>query len=192
MITDVIVLKQLPVIEEQLHRIKEEVTAATQDALSLVCTEETVKTVKQKRAELNKAFTVFEERRKEIKTKILEPYEAFESIYRDCITEPFRSADNELAEKISAVETRLKEEKAIALLEYYNEYRDSIGLSKEDAPIEKARINVTLSASLKSLKDQAKRYLDETREDISMIALQDDRDEILMEYRRNGNAHSQL
>ena len=33
MITDIIQLKQLPIIEEQLHQIKEQVTAATNEAL---------------------------------------------------------------------------------------------------------------------------------------------------------------
>jgi len=188
MITDIIQLKQLPIIEEQLHQIKEQVTAATNEALSLVCTDETVKTVKQKRADLNKAFAAFEERRKEIKAEILAPYDAFEKVYRDCVTEPFKTADTELAGKIADVENGLKDEKAAALAEYFNEYRNSIGLSEEDATLYKARINVTLSASLKSLKDKATAYLDQTLEDLQMIDLQEYRDEILSEYRRTGNA----
>ena len=188
MITDIIQLKQLPIIEEQLHQIKEQVTAATNEALSLVCTDETVKTVKQKRADLNKAFAAFEERRKEIKAEILAPYDAFEKVYRDCVTEPFKTADTELAEKIADVENGLKDEKAAALAEYFNEYRNSIGLSEEDATLYKARINVTLSASLKSLKDKATAYLDQTLEDLQMIDLQEYRDEILSEYRKTGNA----
>lgn len=188
MITDIIQLKQLPIIEEQLHQIKEQVTAATNEALSLVCTDETVKTVKQKRADLNKAFAAFEERRKEIKAEILAPYDAFEKVYRDCVTEPFKTADTELAEKIADVENGLKNEKYAALAEYFNEYRNSIGLSEEDATLYKARINVTLSASLKSLKDKATAYLDQTLEDLQMIDLQEYRDEILSEYRKTGNA----
>jgi hypothetical protein len=188
MITDIIQLKQLPIIEEQLHQIKEQVTAATNEALSLVCTDETVKTVKQKRADLNKAFAAFEERRKEIKAEILAPYDAFEKVYRDCVTEPFKTADTELAEKIADVENGLKNEKYAALSEYFNEYRNSIGLSEEDATLYKARINVTLSASLKSLKDKATAYLDQTLEDLQMIDLQEYRDEILSEYRKTGNA----
>lgn len=188
MITDIIQLKQLPIIEEQLHQIKEQVTAATNEALSLVCTDETVKTVKQKRADLNKAFAAFEERRKEIKAEILAPYDAFEKVYRDCVTEPFKTADTELAGKIADVENGLKDEKAAALAEYFNEYRNSIGLSEEDATLYKARINVTLSASLKSLKDKATAYLDQTLEDLQMIDLQEYRDEILSEYRKTGNA----
>jgi hypothetical protein len=188
MITDIIQLKQLPIIEAQLHQIKEQVTAATNEALSLVCTDETVKTVKQKRADLNKAFAAFEERRKEIKAEILAPYDAFEKVYRDCVTEPFKTADTELAEKIADVENGLKNEKYAALAEYFNEYRNSIGLSEEDATLYKARINVTLSASLKSLKDKATAYLDQTLEDLQMIDLQEYRDEILSEYRKTGNA----
>lgn len=186
--TDVIIIKQLPIIEEQLLRIKNEVTAATKEALSLVCTEDTVKTVKQARADLNKNFATFEGRRKEVKAQILAPYEAFDAIYRDCITEPFRTADRELAGKITATEAAVKEKKMRDVAEYFVEYRQSIGLGEDDAPIKNAKINVTMSASLKSLKEQARRYLDETREDIAMISTQEDHDEILAEYRKTGNA----
>ena len=116
------------------------------------------------------------------------PYDAFEKVYRDCVTEPFKTADTELAGKIADVENGLKDEKAAALAEYFNEYRNSIGLSEEDATLYKARINVTLSASLKSLKDKATAYLDQTLEDLQMIDLQEYRDEILSEYRKTGNA----
>ena len=45
-----IVLRQLPVIEEHLHKIKDEITSKVETALSLVCAEDTVKTVKSARA----------------------------------------------------------------------------------------------------------------------------------------------
>ena len=54
---DLIVIKQLPVIEERLKQIKEDVTTRTEQVLSLVCTEETLQTVKKERASLTKEFT---------------------------------------------------------------------------------------------------------------------------------------
>ncbi|MEA4832382.1 MAG: DUF1351 domain-containing protein [Oscillospiraceae bacterium] len=186
--SDVIIIKQLPVIEEQLQKIKGEVEAATAEALSLICTEDTVKSVKTSRATLNKEFNLFEERRKDVKAQIFAPYEAFEKIYRECIADPFKCADKALAQKIADVENSLKDEKFKAISEFFYEYRLSLGLGEVDAPLKNANINVTLSASLKSLKEQAKKYLDRVQEDISMIATQNDHDEILVEYRKTGNA----
>ena len=47
-----------------------------------------------------------------------------------------------------------------------------------------AGINVTLTASEKSLKKQAKEYLDRIREDLTLIDTLPDRDEVLAEYRK--------
>ena len=58
---------QLPEIEEHLQSIKVAVTQKVNDALSLVCTEDTVKSVKAVRADLNKDLKDFEERRKAVK-----------------------------------------------------------------------------------------------------------------------------
>ena len=84
---NIIVVKQLPQIEEHLQTIKEVVTTKVNDALSLVCNENTVKEIKATRADLNKDFKDFEERRKAVKKAIMTPYEAFESVYKDCISD---------------------------------------------------------------------------------------------------------
>ncbi len=188
MTQEVIVIKQLPVIEEQLRQIKESVEASTAEALSLVCTEETYKSVKAARAALSKDFEEFEKRRKEVKAQILAPYEQFEKIYRECITEPYKAADRELAGKIQTTEGGLKRNKEKELLAYYREYLESVSMSEEDAPIGGARIAVTLSASLKSLKERVKAYIDETREDMAMLATRPLGDEYIAEYRRCQNA----
>jgi len=187
--TSVIVVKQLPVIEEQLRGIKAEIEARVAEALALECTEETVKEIKNRRAELNKSFADFENRRKDVKNQILAPYEAFETIYKECITDVFKGADKTLAIRIGDIENSMKEAKMKVVSEFFYEYRESLGLREEDAPIKNARINVTLSASLKSLKATAAKYLDDTAEAISMIREQEYADEIMVEYRRTGNAN---
>ena len=184
----IIRVEQLPVIVERLHQIKEEIEERTAQALGLECTEETYRDVKKERAELNKTYADFEARRKEVKSQILAPYEAFEEVYRECIALPFKKADALLAGKISGVEEGMKDAKRQEVTAYYTEYRESLGLKPDDAPIEKARINVTMSASLKSLKDAARAHLDKTADDIAMIREQEHADEIMAEYRRCGNA----
>ena len=51
-----IIVKQLPVIEDQLAAVKESITERVNQALSLVCTEDTYKDIKKVRAELNKEY----------------------------------------------------------------------------------------------------------------------------------------
>lgn len=184
----IIQVEQLPVIVERLHQIKEDVEQRAAQALALDCTEQTYKDVKKERAELNKMFADFENRRKDVKAQILAPYQAFEQVYAECITKPFKMADIQLSGKITGVEDGIKANKRAAVESFYNEYRESLGLKPGDAPFEKSRINVTMSATLKSLQGAAQSYLDGVAEDMAMIREQEDADEIMAEYRRIGNA----
>ncbi|MFR8284719.1 MAG: hypothetical protein ACLU9R_12990 [Faecalibacterium sp.] len=52
----VIELQQLPIIVERLHSVKADIEQRTADALSLVCTEQTYKSVKDARAQLTKGI----------------------------------------------------------------------------------------------------------------------------------------
>ena len=103
----VIELQQLPIIVERLHSVKADIERRTAEATSLICTEETYKSVKDARAQLTKEFKEYEAQRTAIKSKILEPYNAFEQVYRECVTAPFQQADSELVEKMQAVREKL-------------------------------------------------------------------------------------
>lgn len=154
---NIIVVRQLPQIEEHLQAIKEEVNAKVKTALSLVCTEDTVKEVKKVRTSLNKDLKDFEERRKAVKKAIMTPYEAFETVYKDCVSDTYKKADVELKKKIDGVENELKERKRTEVKEYFDEYLTATGI--DFVTFDNAHINVTLSASMKSLKEQAKPLL---------------------------------
>lgn len=194
---EIIVLKQLPEIEERLQEIKEDVTKRVQTAMSLVCTEETVKEIKSVRAELNKEFAHWEEKRKEVKRAIMLPYERFDEKYKDCITALYKTADTTLKSQINSVEDALKAEKARELLDYFNEYICASEISTgiplfEFVTLEKANINVTKSASLKSLKEQAKAFIDRVCEDLNLIDTQEHKDEILYEYKQSLNVSNAI
>ena len=60
---EIIRITQLPVIEEQLRSMQEQVEKRTSEAMSLICTEETVQTVKKVRAELSSEFWELESQR---------------------------------------------------------------------------------------------------------------------------------
>lgn len=176
-----IVVKQLPIIEERLRTVKESVDARIADALCLACTEDTLKAVKSMRAQLNKEFKEFEERRKTVKNAVMKPLESFDDAYKDCVSNAYKSADAELKKRIESVELGLKEEKTEAVKEYFSEYSASNGI--DFVMFEQTGIKVTLTASLKSLKAQAKEFIDKIIDDIALIATQEHSDEIFYYYK---------
>lgn len=184
-INDVIVVEQLPVIKEQLKLIKERLQEKVNSALELECTESTVKNIKIVRADLNKNFELLEQKRKDVKRKILEPYNSFEKVYKMYITDIFISADKKLKERIDETENRVKEIKRKEITEYFNEY--CISKDIDFLSFSKSNINITLSVSRKSLKVQAKNFIDRIADDISFIKTQENAAEIFIEYKTNLN-----
>lgn len=187
---EIIVVKQLPVIEEQLKNIKANIEEKVSSVLALKCDESTVKAIKVLRADLTKDFKELEERRKIVKGKILEPYEAFETVYKECVTEIFKSADKELKKRIDEVENSLKNEKRKEVENYFEEYRQSKNI--EFVSFGDAHINVTMSASKKSLKEQAKAFLDRISDDLKLIYTQEHKEEILVEYKKTLNVSNSI
>ena len=114
-------LVQLPVIEERLRDLKEATERRTGQAMSMVCAPETLAAVKTVRAELNQEFAEMEAQRKAVKAAIMEPYDRFEAVYRDCVAVPFRQADADLKGKIEATEREIKEHCEEYLRHYFGE-----------------------------------------------------------------------
>lgn len=182
---NLIVVRQLPIIEEKLRQIKSDVEDRVGLALSMACTEETRQSVKAARAELSKEFNELEARRKEVKAAVLAPYEAFEKLYKECAADIYRAADVQLKSRIDDVENGLKQQKAERVEAYFNEYRQSLGINAEYASFASAGIRITLTASEKSLKDASRSFLDQIAGDLSIIDSQDNSEEILVEYLRD-------
>lgn len=185
-----IVVKQLPVIEEHLKTIKQKTEAKVANALALVCTEETLVTVKEERAALRKDYQALEELRKQVKKAVLAPYNDFEASYKECVTNVFTSADAELKARIDEVETELKEAKKAEVAAYFYEYLESKGI--DFVTFDNANINITRSASKKSLMEQAKAFVDRICEDLNLIETQEHKTEILIEYKKTLNVSNAI
>ena len=182
---DLIIVKQLPQIEEHLKELSTEIDQKVKNAKSLVCTEENVKAIKQVRADLNKEFKEVEAQRKAVKEQILAPYMQFEEVYKTYISEKYKSADIDLKQKIDSTENELKKQKEQEIKDYFEEYK--IANNIDFVTYEQAKINVTLTASKKSLKEQAKIFIDKIRDDLQLIETQECKEEILVEYKQNLN-----
>lgn len=180
----VISLRQLPIIEERLQSVKAEIEQRTGAAMSLACTDENYKDVKKVRTELTKEFTALETQRKQIKTAILAPYESFEKLYKECITVPFGTADAELKEKIDDVENGIKADKEDQVRSYWDELI-AANPGTEWLDWHRAGIKVTMSASVKSLKQAAKDYVEHVFKDVTLIGTLSSADEIMVEYKRS-------
>ncbi len=178
----VIELQQLPVIVERLHSVKADIEQRTTEALSLVCTEQTYKSVKDARAQLTKEFKEYEAQRIAVKNKILEPYEAFEQVYRECITEPFQKADAELKQKITDVTSGIVAQKTDAVMGYYDELVKAADIDWMDDLNYRPKVN--MSDSLTSFKKQAKAFVDGIVADIAAITAMENSAEIMVEYRK--------
>lgn len=174
---------QLPIIEERFGILKQQIQNIIDEALSLECTEETVRDVKKARAALNKQFQQnYESARKEIKTKVLAPYNLFENLYNENISSLFQNADKQLGDRIKQVEGELKDKKREEAARYFSEYKAAIGLSEEPFEWEDVGVAVNLSSSIKSLKESAKLFLDNVKTDLSCIRSHPYSDEVMVEY----------
>lgn len=182
---DLIIVKQLPKIEEHLKELSIEIDKKVNNAKSLVCTEENVKTIKQVRADLNKEFKDVEQQRKVVKEQILAPYMQFEEIYKTYISDKYKSADNDLKTKIDSAESELKNKKEQEIKDYFEEYKTANNI--DFITYGQARINVTLSTSMKNLKEQAKQFIDKIVDDLKLIETQEHKTEILVEYKQTLN-----
>ena len=184
---NLIVIEQLPVITERLQEVKTAIERRVNDALSLVCTEETYKDIKKVRAELNKEYQELEAKRKEVKAAVMDPYNRFEAAYKQCAGEIYQKADIELRAKISEVENGLKEEKAQVLAAYFETARQAKGLNQDFVTLERAGIRVGLSDNATALKKKADEFLNRIEEDLKAINCHPDRDELMAEYRNTLN-----
>ena len=182
---DLIIVKQLPQIEEHLKELSAEIDKKVEYAKSLVCTEESVKAIKQVRADLNKEFKELEAQRKNVKEQIFAPYNQFEEVYKVYIADKYKSSDLDLKTKIDNTENELKAQKEQEIKDYFEEYKTANNIDFVD--FKQANINVTLTASKKSLKEQAKKFIDEIVDDLKLIETQDCKEEILVEYKQTLN-----
>ena len=184
---EIAVVEQLPIINEQIKKIGKDLDKRLKDLKleKIVCTEDTRKDLKKLRADLNSELKEFERQRKEIKEKIYEPYGKFEEIYMEEIKSKYMNADDILRNKITEVECNLKHEKEVEVKRYFDELVESKKI--DFVEFHQLDLNITLTASLKSLKEQIDIMISKVEEDLNAINSQDNSDEILVEYKTNLN-----
>lgn len=182
---ELIVIEQLPIIKEQLKKVAEEIDKKVEKAKSLVCTEENKQAVKNTRTEMKKELEEFEKKRKTVKEKILAPYMQFEEVYKECISEKYKSADKDLKEKIDTIEVEQKKKLEDGAIEYFEEYKKTKNI--DFITFENMNLKVGLSDNPTKLKKQITAFIDQKVDDLNLIETQQNKEEILIEYKKDLN-----
>ncbi len=182
----VIKITQLPAIEQNLRDVKAWVGSTVAGYLAQAHDAESLQEVKAVRTMLNKMFSEFDNRRKEIKREILAPVDQFEGTFKECITEEFQKAISQLTEKINAEESRMKTACDVLLRGFFCELATAKGVSF--LTYEQAGITVSMADAKaktqppKKLREQIEQFIDRVAQDVALIDRLEDSSEIMAVY----------
>lgn len=173
-------LKGITKIEDNINDVKDYALKLSKYYSVKEFDEETLKDAKSERAEVNKFKEKVADFRKEITKRFNEPLNKFIDTAKETegiLKETYDTINNQ----IKGYEEKQKEEKTEEVKDYFNELCESEEI--DFVSYEQANINVTLSASMKSLKEQAKVFVDKICDDLKLIDTQEHKAEILAEYK---------
>lgn len=183
-INEIMSVEQLPKIFYELEKIGEIIDNALVGINDMVCDEDNKKEVKKRKQEITAFKNLMESKRKEIKNQVMEKYNEFNKKYEEEVKVKLENAENILTEKYTAIEIQQKQEKEKELREFVEQHCKDKNVHIE---FERIGLNITLSASIKSLKEQALVFIDKVVSDLKLIELEEYKDEILLEYNQNLN-----
>lgn len=182
-------VSQLPIIEEHLKTVKEAVEKRVSEAKSLACTPDTLTSVKAVRADLNKEFDKLEEQRKAVKSAVMKPYDDFESVYKSCVSNAYKSAIGELGQKIRDTEDGIKADCREQLESYFAELVALENLSW--LTFDQLGIEISLTEAKqkthKKLMDRIKEAVSDIAECVKALGRMEYSTEIMVEYKNTLN-----
>lgn len=186
---ELITLKQAPIIiYERIKAVGQQIEAkiAELNLDNQLVTDETLKSAKNTRTVLRKELDDFETQRKYIKEQVNAPYEAFENAYKEHIKVHYDKADSTLKTKIDEVQNRLISDKSARIKEYFTELCQQQSI--DFLIFERLPLNITITKSDKSLKEEVAGFVSEVSKSIQLIESLSDPDEfkaeMLTEYKQ--------
>lgn len=185
-IDKVIKMETMPKIFYQLEQIGKDLEIKLNDISNMPCNEDTKQNVKKTRAEINKTLEIFETKRKSIKQQCLNEYNQFEEKYNLEVKSKLENASETLKNKINEIEQEQIKQKKVELYDFAMEYFVANNI-QDIVTFDDINLNISLSASIKSLKEQVIDFCERIKQDIELIKMEEYRDEILYEYKRNHN-----
>ncbi len=189
MITE-ISLKQVPVIQykQELVKIGKSIDERLKELNleSQVATTETLKSLKELRADFNKELKEYESQRTGVKKAILKEYDEFEVEYKKEIKEKIEKAVETLKDKIDFVEDDLRKKKEDTIKNYFKELCETKKI--DFLTFDQTEISITLSTPDKQYKEKCIEFVNKVVDDLELIDTQDYKTEILVEYKTSLNA----
>lgn len=183
-VSEIVRIETMPKVFSQLEMIGTFIDEKVKDIDILECTEQNKQEVKQRRTEINNILKELDDRRKFIKNKILEPYEMFNDKYEQECKGKLVSASEILKTKIDTIEVQQKKDKYNELFDFAMEYFVANNI-QDFVTFDDIGLNITLSASMKSLKEEIIAFCEKVKQDLELIKMEEYRDEILYEYKKN-------
>ena len=182
-------VKRLPVSQHHLQAIQARGDQRLKDAKSLVCTQESLMSVKTERAEVKKEYDALEEWRKAIKRWEMKDYERFEDDYK-AASKGYVDALALYSEEIQETEAAIKQPCEDGLRTYFDELCAVHHL--DWLTYEQAGIKVDMASAKaktpKKLREQLAAFVVGVSESVDRINLLDDAEEIMMEFQRSLDA----
>lgn len=189
-LNEIVKIEQMPKVFEQLELIGSYVDEQLKDLDKLECNDKNKQEVKDKRTVINNTLNMLETKRKEIKSKLNEPYDIFNKKYEETTKLKLQEASKLLTDKINKIEDEQKLKKKIEIERYFKEYATSKDI--DFVKFEQLNLNITLTISESKLKEQVKVFVDKVVDDLILIASQEHNDETLLDYKKTLNVSSAI
>ena len=177
----------LPVIEHDLVTVGRMVDERLLklNLANLVATDETIKSMKSLRADLNNEFKEFEGQRKVLKDVLMKPYNEMDAIYKEEVSDKYKMATDILKDKIGEFENRIKDEKRQEVEDYFNEL---ISVKNIDwLTFQMLKMDINLSTTVKKYKEEVSDFVERVKSDVDLIEMQQYKAEMLVEYKKDLN-----
>lgn len=182
-------IKSVGEIESNMKDVKGYVENLNNYYKNVTFTEETMIQAKDEKSKVNKFKKQVSDYKKDIIAEYNKPIKVFEQTAKE--TEQLLiETYNTINQQVANYENEQKAKKEQEIKDYFEEYK--IANNIEFITYGQARINVTLSASMKSLKEQAKQFIDKIVDDLKLIETQEHKAEILVEYKQTLNVSNAI
>ena len=154
-------------IDWNYEELKTEIQKKANDYMNLVYTADQIKDAKKDRAKLNKFVTALEDKRKEIKKQVMQPYTAFEKQEKELIGIVNQAVAN-IDTQIKGYEEAVRQEKLEKVKEIYQK---TIGDLDRTVPFEKIYKDswLNISTTLKSITAEITEIRDKVDSDLKVI-----------------------
>lgn len=178
-------------IQSNMEGVKEQAITIRDWYQSLVITEDMLKNIKNEKAQIKKAKETVATYRKDIVKEFKKPIEQFELLAMETeniLDEAYATCN----EAVKRFEDETKAKKSEEVKAYFDEYAQSLNI--DFVKFERLGLNVTLTASMKSLKDTVKVCLDKIASEIDLINIQKEEliPDMLVEYKKTLNVASAI